>query len=117
MKQTVTPQKAQDIFSNAQAISVYAELIDIEYNKNLVDYKFNDPALNNHKRRLKEATEAYQKYAGQFIQSKDVEYFKYEHCTALSEIIQYFLFMPIEGINEALERINELKASVSDGAV
>lgn len=109
MKHTFTPEKSERIFKSMQNISVFAEFIGMEFQIDLTDTKFINPAINQHSKRIKESATSIQTHVGGVIKNKDKEFFTYEYCTALYELFTYFTTMPLEGIQDTLNQIEELK--------
>jgi hypothetical protein len=111
--QVVTADKAQEVFYSVQSMSVLIELLDIESRVYFHDHKFNEPFLNNHIKRLKDSIGAIQNHLGKKIIARDEEFFKYEHCALLSEVVKFFMFQPKEELEDTLNQIEELKKQLA----
>lgn len=114
MKRTVTPEKAQRVFYSTQKQAIIIELLKIEQRQFLYDHKFNDPIMNNHRKRIQESTEFIQREIEKQIQGKDLEYFQFSHCPALYSVLEFFMFMDIEGLEDTLKQIEELKGQINN---
>lgn len=108
-KVTLTPEKAENLFMSMQAMATIVQLLDIEYEWHLKDARFQSPIINNHKKRIRESIEALKLETLSKITPKDREYFVFDHCTNVFEILRFLMFMPKEGLEDTLKQIEELK--------
>lgn len=102
----MTDEKKARILTSVQLINLCAEIIAIEYQNDLVDSRFKQPAINNHSRRIKEGAQAIKTHLTSLATNKDKDFFNYDYSVEMHRLITQVLQMPAEqlrGINDQLE--------------
>ncbi len=102
----MTDEKKARILTSVQLINLCAELIGIEYQNDLVDSRFKQPAVNNHSKRIREGAQAIKTHLASIATNKDKEFFSYDYSIEMHRLITQVLQMPVEeirGINDQLE--------------
>lgn len=103
-----TLERKVNLLENVQFIGLMASLIQVEFQSNLVDSKFKNPAVNQHAKRIKESSHAIEVHLSSIVNLKDRESFAYSVSTEMIELIKHFLNYPPEKIREFMDRIREL---------
>ena len=106
---TITTEKASRIIKSMQIIAVLAECISIEFQSDLVDTKFKNPAVNNHSKRIRESAEAIKLHLSSVVKNKDRDFFGYEYAAEMHRLVTHFSGMDIKQIADFMDGIEELK--------
>lgn len=104
-----TLQRKVDLLENTQFIGLMASLIRVEFQSNLVDSRFKQPAINQHGKRIQESAKAIEVHLSSVVDLKDRESFNYEFAPEMIELIKYFSRYPAEKIREFMDGIQRMQ--------
>lgn len=101
-------EKIKNILHSVQTISALAECITIEFQNDLIDYRFKQPILNQKAKRIKEYTEDIKKLCTVHAKVLDEEYMAYEHSVAMHRLFKWFALLDANQINEYMDKLEKL---------
>lgn len=101
--------KEKRILNHVQNMSVLATCMDIEFHNDLVDYKFKEPTMNNHIRRIRESLEQIKKGLSFKYKVTDREFMTYVHAGAVYRVFDYFSTMDTDQLNSIMDGFDELE--------
>lgn len=108
-KKQISIEKQYQILRSIQLIGVMAQMIDVEFQKHIIDTKHRSPIINNHARKIKQSTDA---IIGLLKQSgftpKDSEKFNYEYVLNMYEVFEHFTMMDYEQLEEYIVGLRKL---------
>ena len=105
-------EKQSELLKSVHHIGVFARLIQIEFENDLVDSKFKQPIINQHAKRIKESAEQIKKALNSpnnpfYVKSQ--EYMDYEYTLQLYRVFDFFTDMGLEKITEFADGMYKLK--------
>ena len=103
----MTPEKTNNILTSLQNIAVLAECIGIEFQQDLCDTRFKNPAINQHRKRITESAEAIKTHLASVIKNKDREFFGYQHAVEFHRAVTFFAGLDYLQLREFMDGVEE----------
>jgi hypothetical protein len=111
IKQTLTPERKEKVFSSVQFMALMAEMIQIEHGIHM-DVDFKRPQINNFASRISKDAAAILLHlqSDPKVQFKNADKdFTFDYALELHRIFQFFIGFPIEKIREYLDGIEKMR--------
>lgn len=113
-KTVVTPEKAAAIVKSLQFFYIAAQLIKVEFQYELVDAKFKNPAVNFHAKRIMDSANAIQRDIASVLKPRtgsDINNTE-EYINELYRLLDHFIGMDVKYISDFMDGIDELKTTI-----
>ena len=101
-------QKTMQFLTTLGAIMTHIASAEIGIQHYLIDYRFKDPNLNNHFRRVKKGLNAIKSHFNRFSKVKDKDEFDYDYSIEFYRATQHFTKMSTEQLKEYADGIDEV---------
>lgn len=96
------------VLKSAQNIALLAECISVEFQTDLVDTRFRQPAINQHSKRIRDSIEAIKIHLAGMVKNKDREFFSYDYAVEIHRVIDYFSNMSVEQVRDFMDRVEAI---------
>lgn len=107
-------KQMEKFFKSTQIMLSMIGVAEIERQIHLIDYRFKNPNLNNHMKRVREGLEAVKNHFGNFVQLKDKEEFDYEFTIELHRLFSFFIGLSTGQLREYADGLEELLSNVKE---
>lgn len=108
-REPFTLERKVRLLESLQLIGTLSEMIKIEFQSDLTDSKFRNPAINNHAGQILRSAEAISKHLASVANLKDREAFTYEYGAEIIQTVKHFSHYPTDKLRAFNEGIAELE--------
>jgi len=104
-----SPKRIASIVDSTQTIIALANSISLEWHSELVDTKFNNPAINQKTKRIISDTQDILKHCFTIVNPKrEMDYIQYEHATEVLRVLKFFSNMSTEQLREYMDLVEKM---------
>lgn len=106
-KASFTPEKEKRVLDYVQFVALCAEMIKIEWQCEAIDWRFKNPVINNHARKIIESAEQISRSLSSISFNTDREEFAYNTSLQVHRLLKHFSQYPVEKLEELMDIIEK----------